>query len=95
MNTMNKLNYDQEELELLDFIENENPSSVPDVTLEIDNLKSAVKAKVSKRKSINLRLLENDLEKIKTEAIKVGMPYQTLIGSIIHQYVNGNFSKGH
>ena len=48
MNTMNKLNYDQEELELLDFIENENPSSVPDVTLEIDNLKSAVKAKVSK-----------------------------------------------
>ena len=69
MNTMNKLNYDQEELELLDFIENENPSSVPDVTLEIDNLKSAVKAKVSKRKSINLRLLENDLEKIKTEAI--------------------------
>jgi predicted DNA binding CopG/RHH family protein len=95
MNIVSKLNYDQEELELLDFIENANPSSVHNVTHEIDNLQSAVKAKVSKRKSINLRLLENDLEKIKTEAIKVGMPYQTLIGSIIHQYVNGNFAKGH
>jgi predicted DNA binding CopG/RHH family protein len=51
-----------------------------------------VKAKHSKRKSISLRLLENDLEKIKTEAIKVGLPYQTLISSIVHQYVNGQFS---
>lgn len=95
MNAISKSDYDQDELELLDFIENENPSSVPNVTHEIEQLKNAVKAKVSKRKSINLRLLENDLEKIKTEAIKVGMPYQTLIGSIIHQYVNGNFAKGH
>ncbi len=93
MNAMNKLNYDSEELELLDYIENGNPSSVPNVTREIEQLKSAVKAKVSKRKSINLRLLENDLEKIKTEAIKVGLPYQTLISSILHQYVNGNFAK--
>jgi predicted DNA binding CopG/RHH family protein len=38
-----------------------------------------VKLKLSKRKTINLRPLENDLEKIKTEAIKAGMPYQTLI----------------
>ena len=95
MNTISRLDYDQDELELLEFIENENPNSVSNVTREIEQLKNAVRAKVSKRKSINLRLLETDLEKIKTEAIKVGMPYQTLIGSIIHQYVNGNFAKGH
>jgi predicted DNA binding CopG/RHH family protein len=32
-------------------------------------------------------LLEDDLQRIKTEAIKEGIPYQTLIGSILHKYV--------
>jgi predicted DNA binding CopG/RHH family protein len=79
MKTMNTITYDKEELELLDFIENEAPNSVPHVAMEIERLKGAVKSKLSKRKTINLRPLENDLEKIKTEAIKAGMPYQTLI----------------
>ncbi len=90
---MNTITYDKEELELLDFIENEATNSVPHVAMEIERLKDAVKSKLSKRKTINLRLLENDLEKIKTEAIKAGMPYQTLIGSITHQYVKGNIAK--
>lgn len=90
---MNTINYDNEELELLDFIENEKPDSVPNVIYEIEQLKSAVKSKLNKRKSINLRLLENDLEKIKTEAIKNGIPYQTLIGSIIHKYLNNELAK--
>jgi predicted DNA binding CopG/RHH family protein len=79
MKTINTITYDKEELELLDFIENEAPNSVPHVAMEIERLKGAVKSKLSKRKTINLRPLENDLEKIKTEAIKAGMPYQTLI----------------
>ena len=79
MKTINTITYDKEELELLDFIENEAPNSVPHVAMEIERLKGAVKLKLSKRKTINLRPLENDLEKIKTEAIKAGMPYQTLI----------------
>ncbi len=79
MKTMNTITYDKEELELLDFIENEATNSVPHVAMEIERLKGAVKSKLSKRKTINLRPLENDLEKIKTEAIKAGMPYQTLI----------------
>jgi predicted DNA binding CopG/RHH family protein len=52
------------------FIENEAPSSVPHAAMEIERLKGAVKSKLSERKTINLRLLENDLEKIKKEAIK-------------------------
>ncbi len=93
MKKINQLNYDQEELDVLNFIENESPDSVVNVTREITQLKNSVKVKLSKRKSINLRLLENDLEKIKTEAIKAGMPYQTLISSVIHQYVNGHLIK--
>ena len=84
--------YDDEELELLNFVENQTPDSIPNLSQELSQLKNAVKAKHSKRKSISLRLLENDLEKIKTEAIKIGLPYQTLISSIVHQYVNGQFA---
>ncbi len=93
MKTINTITYDKEELELLDFIENEAPNSVPHVAMEIERLKGAVKLKLSKRKTINLRPLENDLEKIKTEAIKAGMPYQTLIRCYIYQYINGNIAK--
>lgn len=91
---MNKtIDYDEEELEILDFMENGNYVSVPNVKEEIEQLKASVRAKLSKRKAINLRLLESDLERIKTEAIKDGIPYQTLISSIIHKYVNGSFAK--
>lgn len=90
---MNNITYTQDELELLDFIENEKPDSIPHVSREIQRLQMSVKEKISKRKSINLRVLENDLERIKAEAIKDGIPYQTLISSIIHKYVSGNLAK--
>lgn len=38
------------------------------------------------KKAITLRIKENDLEKIKYEAEKEGIPYQTLITSILHKY---------
>ena len=34
-------------------------------------------------------LLEHDLQSIKTEAIIAGISYKDLIGSILHQYVQG------
>ena len=86
---MNNNDYDAEELELLNAIENQELVSVPHLAQEIAQLKTSVKTKHSKRKSINLRLLEDDLRKIKIEAIKEGIPYQTLIGSILHKYVQG------
>jgi predicted DNA binding CopG/RHH family protein len=87
---MSHTHYSPEELEILDFIENENPKSIPDLANEIAQLRASVKAKMSKKKAINLRLLEYDLQSIKTEAISAGIPYQTLISSILHQYVQGN-----
>ncbi|HRX15664.1 MAG TPA: CopG family antitoxin [Spirochaetota bacterium] len=40
--------------------------------------------------SITLRVDSNDLEKIKTLAEKEGMPYQTLISSVLHKYINNS-----
>ncbi|MGZ8152539.1 MAG: CopG family antitoxin [Methylobacter sp.] len=85
--------YTEEELELLEAMENKSLVSVPNLAQEMEQLKASVKTKLSKRKSINLRLLENDLQRIKTEAIKEGIPYQTLISSILHKYVQGDLAS--
>ena len=79
----NDKNYSKEELEIINYVENNNPKS--------EKLKKqlyqAVQNKTSKRKALSIRLFEDDLRKLKTEALKEGMPYQGLISSIIHKYL--------
>ncbi len=41
--------------------------------------------KKTKNKSLNIRLFEDDIEKIKVIALEQGLPYQTLISSVIHK----------
>jgi predicted DNA binding CopG/RHH family protein len=59
----------------------------------VDNLKQAKKDAVAaaqttlgKTKNINIRLSEKDLQKIKVLAAQKGLPYQTLISSLLHQF---------
>jgi len=42
-----------------------------------------------RRKSINIRVIESDIEKIKAIALEEGMPYQTFITSILHKVATG------
>ncbi len=63
-----------------------------DKFVSIQKLKSAkakykqyAKTTLSKTKNINIRLSEKDLQKIKAKAIEKGIPYQTLLTSLIHQ----------
>ena len=44
--------------------------------------------KSSGKKTITLRLNVNDLERIRVMAASEGMPYQTLISSVLHKYIN-------
>lgn len=65
---------------------------------QIDKLKPISKKKkdeinkilsrARKNKSISLRISNYDLDKIKEKAEKVGIPYQTLINSVLHKYVS-------
>ncbi len=64
--------YDKEELEIVDYIEKQNPSSVLNLSSEIDMIKSAVTQKYTKRKAINIKVLESDLEKLKSKALDDG-----------------------
>jgi predicted DNA binding CopG/RHH family protein len=47
----------------------------------------AIIAKARKDKAISLRIATYDLEKIKEKAEKNGVPYQTLITTVLHKYV--------
>ena len=44
---------------------------------------------MNKKKAVSIRLLESDIERIKAKSVNQGMPYQTLITSLIHQYATG------
>ena len=80
--------YTKEELEIIDYIENQNPKSIENLRSEIETIKKAVTDKYNKRKAINIKVLESDLEKLKAKALEEGMPYQTLLNSLIHKYVS-------
>ena len=48
-----------------------------------------IAANTLKRKSINIRVIESDIEKIKAIAMEEGIPYQTFITSILHKVATG------
>ena len=81
-----KYNLDEEEKELLEQIEKNE--FIEDLT-EFENLKIAAKNTVEKNERVNLRINEKDLLLIKRKATENGLPYQSLINVLIHQYAEG------
>lgn len=63
--------------------------SVPNLKDEIERYASNAAATLSKDKRINIRLSSRDLEDIQMRAAEEGMPYQTLIASVLHKYASG------
>lgn len=63
--------------------------SVPDLDEEVSRYASSAAATLTKDKRINIRLSSRDLEDIQMRAAEEGMPYQTLIASIVHKYASG------
>ena len=90
---MEKIKYNDTEAErgLLSELEKGNFKSVFGVKKEKDRIKKIMKGNFySEKKIINIRLLNRDVEKIKALALKEGIPYQVLIRSVIHKYVENN-----
>jgi len=51
---------------------------------------NAAKETMKKIARINIRMKADDLDDIKRIADRKGMPYQTLIGSVLHRFVKGD-----
>ena len=61
---------------------------------ELQRLRDAARATAIKDKRVNIRLSSVDLLDIQAKALEEGLPYQTLIASVLHKYVTGKFSEG-
>jgi len=84
-NTIKKMHLDEEESEILSAYESGMlKKAKPSISLI-----EAAKATLKKNKNINIRITENDLNSIKMKAAREGLPYQTLIGSLLHKYASG------
>lgn len=85
--------FSKDEKELMKSIENENWVSVDNLEDEIKKAREAAYATVAKSERMNIRLSPNDLKRLKVKAMEEGMPYQTLVSSIIHKYVTGRLTE--
>ena len=78
------------ELKLIRKIESGKYKSLPKKDFEKEKARfQKIAANTLKRKSINIRVIESDIEKIKAIAMEEGMPYQTFITSILHKLATG------
>jgi len=59
---------------------------------EIKKLREYARSTLQKDKRINIRMSSKDLDQVQVIAAQEGIPYQTLIASIIHKYVSGSLT---
>lgn len=83
---------DKEERELLESIEDGEWKPVENIKEEKEKVIVAARNTLKKDKRINLRLSQKDYYEIQIKAIEEGIPYQTLISSLIHKYLNGSLT---
>ncbi len=83
----------KEEKELLKSYENDEWTSVKDLKKKKTENQRYARNTAAKNKRINIRLSEKDLANLKAKSLEEGMPYQTLVGSIIHKYIYGKFKE--
>ncbi|MBN1224299.1 MAG: antitoxin [Candidatus Aminicenantes bacterium] len=83
----------KDEKEILDSVERGEWRTIPDLEKESDRYQKYARSAFRKDKRINIRISEKDLVKLQRRAVKEGLPYQTLISSILHKFVSGQFQE--
>ena len=84
---MKKLDTYESDL-LANFETGELKSTLPSKS-DLAQFKAAASATFIKDKRVNIRISKPDLMDIQAKALEEGLPYQTLIASILHKYVSG------
>jgi len=86
---MKKTILDEEEKDILESYERGEWMPVKNPKAEIKKLRQYARNTLQKDKRINIRMSSKDLDQVQVIAVQEGIPYQTLISSIIHKYVAG------
>ena len=80
---------DKEEVEFLASYDAGEWHSISEIQSETARYREAARATFRKDKRINIRISSKDLISLQKRAIVEGIPYQTLIASVLHKYVSG------
>jgi predicted DNA binding CopG/RHH family protein len=83
---------DKSERALLDAYERGKLRSIA-TKKELAKFKEAARATAIKDRRVNIRLSSSDLREIQARALEEGMPYQTLIASVLHKFVTGRLTE--
>ncbi len=84
---------DKEEAKLIKSIENGKWKSVKNINAIKNRLKKTAKNTLLKDQRMNIRIAKRDLDMLKARAIEEGMPYQTLVSSVLHKFVSGKLKE--
>jgi predicted DNA binding CopG/RHH family protein len=84
---MSKL--DKEEQEILNSFETGKLKKSKNSKKQIEQHKLVAKATFKKDARINIRLSSRDLRSLQACALREGIPYQTLVSSVLHKFVDG------
>ncbi len=80
-------NLTPEEQEIEDSLESGEYVSVPATEEQKKELQAIARYTLEKTRTINVRLSERDLVRLKATAAREGIPYQTFLTSLIHKNV--------
>ena len=79
----------QDEKDILESVEGGEWNRIPNFKREAQRFQSIARATLRKDKRVNIRMTERDMVYFQKKAVTEGLPYQTLISSILHKYING------
>jgi len=79
----------REERDIDTSVERGNWKSVPGLKTEKTRYQRYARATFKKDRRVNIRISGKDLEALQKRALEEGIPYQTLIASLLHKYVSG------
>ncbi len=87
------LKLDREEQELLRAFEKGELKYKVATKAERDEAAGAARATLKRDKRMNIRVSSMDMLGLQIKAAKLGMPYQTLVSSVLHQYLTGRLKS--
>ena len=90
---MKKVHLSKEEKNILESYEKGEWKSAKNLKSEIRKHLAVAKSTLKKDRRINIRISSKDLEELQAMAAENGLPYQTLISSVLHRYVTGRLTE--
>ena len=81
------------ERDILERFERDEVRPAPDAEREIDLARQAARNTFNKTRRVNLRMTERDFNLAHSRAREEGLPYQTLLSSVIHKYLSGRLTE--